>query len=133
MAKNDNWRNFKIFLKENLFGLSISFWIVGFIFLLLSLGWIFYRTELEGGFESYFEATGNWNWWILIGSIIILAITTYLAWSTKKKLDEFNELIDTDSKATFVKNQEELEFLAYQLGPKFQDKVYEKKENFNIK
>jgi hypothetical protein len=131
--KGQTWRTIKEFLKENLWGLSITLWFVSAIFLFLSVLAIFFDEKLKGALLSYADNVGDWNWWIFIVSIVFVGIFTYLMWTTYKKRKEFDELIQTDSKASFVKKLDDLEFLAFQLGPSYQDKVQNKKQSFKIK
>ncbi len=51
---------------------------------------------------------------------------------TIKKHREFNKLIDTDSKAKFVQNQDRIEYLAWLLSARFEKKVQEKKKEFRL-
>ena len=50
-----------------------------------------------------------------------------------KSYTRFNELMETDSKASFVRNIDEIEELAIQLGPDFEKMVIEKRKEFNVK
>lgn len=75
---------------------------------------------------------GNWMVWVLVvGPILLLAGIFYLG-DTVKKYREFNKLIDTDSKAKFVQNQDRIEYLAWLLSARLEKKVEEKKKEFKI-
>jgi len=75
---------------------------------------------------------GNWMVWImLLGPILLLAGIFYLG-DTIKKFREFNKLMDTDSKAKFVQNQDRIEYLAWLLSARFEKQVEEKKKEFKI-
>ncbi len=75
----------------------------------------------------------GWIWWILVGSGIVLFVFGWIFYDYYKKEKRYNELMDTESKSEFIKNREELEYTASALGPKFEDKVFEKAEELNIK
>jgi hypothetical protein len=75
---------------------------------------------------------GNWIVWImLLGPILLLAGIFYLG-DTIKKFREFNKLMDTDSKARFVQNQDRIEYLAWLLSSRLEKQVEAKKEEFKI-
>ena len=62
-----------------------------------------------------------------------LGVFIYLSYSNWKKRSKFEELIDTDSKAEFIKTLDDLEYVAYQLGPKYEERVWDRKQSFKIK
>ena len=75
---------------------------------------------------------GNWMVWIMVlGPILLLAGIFYLG-DTVKKFREFNKLIDTDSKAKFVQNQDRIEYLAWLLSSRLEKQVEAKKKDFKI-
>jgi hypothetical protein len=126
-------KSFGLFLKENQQGLSFALFAVAVIFFALSVIAIFFHTRVGGGFKDFVNYIGNWKYWIIIISIILLLISIYLIYTYNKNLKKFKELMDTDSKAIFVRNIEEIEYLAYELGPAFEDQVDEKKQDLKIK
>jgi hypothetical protein len=132
--KGQFFKSLKNFLKENLLGLSIALFIVSLIFFILSgAAWFLPEDKLSGGLQSFADAIGNWKYWIFLISAATLGISTYLIYSNAKKRSEFNELIETDSKQVFVKNLDDIEYLAFQLGPSYEEKVWDKKQSFKIK
>jgi hypothetical protein len=134
MAKKGKFmKNLKTFFKENTLQLSIALLVIGLLFMTLSIIAIWFQDKVSGGFSSFIDSIGNWKWWILIGAMIITGIGTWLIYSNSKKRVKFNDLINTDSKAKFVRNIDEVEYLAYELGPKYEDMVMDKKESFKIK
>jgi hypothetical protein len=111
--------------------------IIGAIFLILSALGIFLGdndTIKNNDFlQSFFDTLGNYIYWLFI---IMLTLTVACAWlfgDLMLKLQKFNELIKTSSKATFVRKQNELEELAWKLGPKYWDMVIERKRKFKIR
>jgi hypothetical protein len=75
---------------------------------------------------------GNWMVWIMfLGPILLLAGIFYLG-DTIKKFREFNKLMDTDSKARFVQNQDRIEYLAWLLSSRLEKQVEAKKKEFKI-
>lgn len=76
---------------------------------------------------------GHWIvWFMVIGPILLLAGGFYLG-DTVKKYREFDRLIETDSKAKFVQNQDRIEYLAWLLSSRLEKEVEKKKKEFKIK
>lgn len=72
--------------------------------------------------------------WIAVGIGIVAMIGGFLYFHDQNKnFKRFHELIDTDSKALFVRNIDEIEELAVQLGPDYEKMVLEKRELFKVK
>lgn len=89
------------------------------------------------GFLSYLKPAtqmiGNWYLWLVfLGplGIIIFGYLTVDYYLMKKK---FEELINTDSKAQFIKNYKELEELAWKLTTWHRMRLTKKKVEFNIR
>lgn len=75
---------------------------------------------------------GQWNvWTVVVGPILLLAGVFYLG-DTIRKYREFDRLMDTDSKAKFVQNQDRIEYLAWLLSARLEKRVEEKKREFRI-
>ena len=75
---------------------------------------------------------GNWMVWIFVMGPILLVAGVFYVGDTVKKYREFNKLIDTDSKAKFVQNQDRIEYLAWLLSARLEKRVEEKKKEFKI-
>lgn len=83
--------------------------------------------------EDILNAIGNWIVWMtVIGPILLIGGGWYFFDGLRKR-KEFAKLIDTDSKAVFVRNMDRLEELAYYLTEKHRDTFYEKRDGFKIK
>lgn len=75
----------------------------------------------------------NYAWIPLgIGGIVMIASWLYYH-DHNKNYQRFKELIETDSKANFVRNVDEIEELAIQLGPDFEAQVIDKRKEFKVK
>ncbi len=79
------------------------------------------------------ESMDEWAWIpLIIGGIF--AIGGWLYYNDhNKKLKKYEELMETDSKAQFVRNIDEIEELALDLGPDFEKRVVEKRADFKVK
>ncbi len=77
---------------------------------------------------------GAWIVWTAVVGPVLLAGGGWYFFDTIRKRREFTKLLDTESKAKFVRNQDRLEKLAWwYLGSEYVKRVDRKKEEFNIK
>ncbi|HEV8595181.1 MAG TPA: DUF3198 domain-containing protein [Thermoplasmata archaeon] len=77
---------------------------------------------------------GLWHVWVaFLGPLLLLGGGWYF-FDTIRKRREFARLMDIDSKAKFVRNQDRLERLAWMyLGSEYTKRVQKKKDELNIK
>ena len=75
---------------------------------------------------------GRWISWIVVAAPIGLIVCAWWYYDYVKKIRELAELIDTPSKAKFVRNLDEIEYLAWSLPQRYEDKVLTKKKDFKI-
>lgn len=75
---------------------------------------------------------GRWISWIVVAAPIGLIVCVWWYYDYLKKIRELAELIDTPSKAKFVRNLDEIEYLAWSLPQRYEDKVLTKKKDFKI-
>ncbi|MEA3557771.1 MAG: DUF3198 domain-containing protein [Candidatus Thermoplasmatota archaeon] len=72
--------------------------------------------------------------WIPLGLGGLLMISAWLYFHDHNKhYKRFHELMDTDSKANFIRNIDEIEECAIQLGPSFETQVIDKRKQFKVK
>lgn len=82
--------------------------------------------------EDLASPFGNWVAWLAVIGPIAFIVCIWWFYDYVKKSRELAELIDTPSKAKFVRNLDEIEFLAWNLPQRFEDKVLEKKREFKL-
>jgi H+/Cl- antiporter ClcA len=75
---------------------------------------------------------GRWVAWIVVVAPIGLIVCAWWYYDYVKKIRELAELIDTPSKAKFVRNLDDIEYLAWSLPQRYEDKVLTKKKDFKI-
>ncbi len=75
---------------------------------------------------------GRWVTWIVVAAPIGLIVCAWWYYDYVKKIRELAELIDTPSKAKFVRNLDDIEYLAWSLPQRYEDKVLTKKKDFKI-
>jgi uncharacterized membrane protein len=114
-----------------------------FGFLLLILGIILTLLGILGVFiinddspkylKDLNDSVGNWIYWcILVGPVVIIAGAWYF-FDNRQKRKEFKELMETTSKAKFIRNMDRAEFLAWKLTVDHQKQLIEKKKELHIK
>ncbi|WP_455392750.1 DUF3198 domain-containing protein [[Eubacterium] cellulosolvens] len=127
----------KTFYRKYVFQLTFIGFIVSLVFLIISsLGIFLGDHEFVTGNEflqGFFNGVGNWNYWLFIVAITLTIACGWIFGDLSLKLSKFNKLIKTTSKATFVRNQDEIETLAWKLGPRYMDIVDERKQKFRIR
>jgi hypothetical protein len=78
------------------------------------------------------EPFGNWAYWLVVVGPIGLVVCILWFYDYVKKTKELAELIDTPSKAKFVRNLDDIEYLAWSLPQRFEDQVIAKKREFKL-
>jgi hypothetical protein len=127
----------KAFYRKNVQEISFFGFIISLVFLIISSFGIFLSdmdfVKDSSVLQDFFNSIGNWNYWLFIIAITFVIACGWIFGDLMLKLSKFKELIKTTSKATFVRNQEEIETLAWKLGPKYMDLVDERKQHFRIR
>jgi len=121
------------FVHENKPGLCAVGITSGIPLLIISIFSLLY-SDGDGGLERWAnDAVGNWAFWLLILGLLLLVPGIYYLMVFIKQMKEFRELMKTDSKALFIKNQDRIEELAWRLHPKYERMVIEKKLKLKVK
>ncbi|OGS55431.1 MAG: hypothetical protein A3K60_05355 [Euryarchaeota archaeon RBG_19FT_COMBO_56_21] len=93
---------------------------------------IFNLPDFISFFESFLDPLGTWVTWIAVAAPIGLIVCAWWLYDFVKKTRELADLIDTPSKAKFVRNLDDIEYLAWSLPQRFEDKVISKKREFKL-
>jgi len=83
-------------------------------------------------FETFLNPLGTWVTWIAVASPIGLVVCVWWLYDFFKKTRELAGLIDTPSKAKFVRNLDDIEYFAWSLPQRYEDQVMQKKKEFKI-
>jgi len=75
---------------------------------------------------------GAWATWLVVAAPIGLIICVWWFYDYVKKIRELAALIDTPSKAKFVRNLDDIEYLAWSLPQRYEDVVLKKKREFKL-
>ena len=97
-------------------------------------------TFFADGTPSYLSALeelaapfGEWAYWLLVIGPLTLIGAGWWLYDYFKKTRSLARLIATPSKAKFVRNLDEIEYLAWSLPQRFESQVIEQKRRFNIR
>lgn len=94
---------------------------------------------LEDNLPSYLsflkdltEPAGSWAYWGVVVGPLGLVIAIWWLYDYIKKAKKLDGLIATPSKAKFVRNLDDIEYLAWALPRRFEKRVLEKKREFGL-
>lgn len=82
--------------------------------------------------RDFSDPFGSWIAWIVIAAPLGLIVCIWWYYDYVKKTRELADLIDTPSRAKFVRNLDDIEYLAWSLPQRFEDKVLAKKDEFKL-
>ena len=103
-----------------------------FLFVIVTIKF-FSLSTLPVSFQSFLNSIGYWAYYIFVLSLAGLLYFAYLLAVTVAQRRKFEELIYTDSKATFVKNARDLDIISKKLGPSFRARYEVKKDQLRVK
>jgi hypothetical protein len=120
---------FRLELGGFLCAVSVFLTIVGITGVFFDDGLPSYLVPLEDLAEPF----GSWAYWLIVGGPLLLVGGGWWIYDYVKKTRSLRRLIATPSKAKFVRNLDEIEYLAWSLPRRFEVQVFEKKREFNLK
>ena len=121
------------FIHENKPGLCVIAIILGIPSIIISTLSILYNEGDTGLTAWAYDLIENWAFWVMIIGLVLLIPGMYYLATFIKQHREFKELMKTDSKALFIKNQDRIEELAWKLHPNYEKLVIEKKVKLKVK
>jgi len=120
-------------MREFALELSSIIFMVGIIMTFFAILKYGFEDVLPFYLKDILEGIGGWIVWMtVIGPIFILGGGWYFFDGFRRRR-EFGRLMDTDSKAVFVRNYDRLEELAYYLTERHRQQFYDKRDEFKIK
>lgn len=99
----------------------------------LTVIYFFNLIILPSEFQNFLSSSGGWVYYIFFLSIIGLFYFGYVLGRAVIDRRKFEELINSDSKSTFVKNVRDLDIIAKRLGPSFRKRLDDKKEQLKVR
>jgi len=76
---------------------------------------------------------GGWAYWMVIGGMLAFLVGLYQFATHLRDLRDFNALMTEESKANFVRSLDDVEYLAWKLPSKCEERLMEKKKQFGVK
>lgn len=113
----------KPFAVERALELSASMTLIGVILAAISLADIIAGTTGLGG----------WSYWTVIVGLIVFAFGLHWLAGYLRNVRDFKRILEEQSKAAFVKDLDDAEYLAWKLPTRFEDELFEKKRRFGMK
>lgn len=113
--------------------LEVFVFIIGLILLIIGITGVFFPDNSPDFLKSIHRDFGGWIYWSAFGGFLLVLIGGWYMVDNLRKRREFEKLMETDSKAKFIKNKERVEFLAWVLTSDHERRLWEKKKEFGIK
>ena len=104
-----------------------------FLFIVTVADLFYGLNSLPLNLQTFITEIGYWRDYVFILSLVGLLYFIYLFLTTVVQRRKFEELIYTDSKATFVKNAKDLDIISKKLGPSFRARYEVKKDQLRVK
>jgi hypothetical protein len=76
---------------------------------------------------------GGWAYWMVLGGMLAFLFGLYQFACHLRDLRDFNAFMAEESKATFVRSLDDVEYLAWKLPSKCEERLVEKKKQFGVK
>lgn len=113
--------------------ISTMIFLAGLILTILTLNHYVFRPSLPDFFLDIDNRIGPWIVWVAVVGPLILMIGGWYFQDTIRKQREFKRLIQTDSKAKFVRDQTRLVEIARILGTRYWNMLEDKAASFRLK
>ena len=120
-------------LREIRFPVSLLLAILGFVFTISGVVWIFLRESELGLLSRLTEFFGDWNYYLIVVGVIILFAGIWYAYDYINKKKFLLEEIKTDRKSELVKTKTKLERIAKTLPRKYEKMLIEKEEELGLR
>lgn len=106
--------------------------LFGFLSLVGIVGVITDGNGSLSSLDPLIQPFGRWISWIAVIAPIGLIVCLWWLYDYMSKSRKLGKLINTPSKAKFVKNIDDIEYLAWNLPRKFENRVMKKKRELRI-
>ncbi|MBE0519299.1 MAG: DUF3198 domain-containing protein [Thermoplasmata archaeon] len=115
--------------------LSVLMVIVFALVTLVGVVGVFFEDSLPSSISFLSDIStpfGAWVYWLVIMGPIGLVSGIWWLYDYVKKSRKLENLMKTPSKAKFVRNLDDIEYLAWSLPQRFEDRVLERKKGFGL-
>jgi hypothetical protein len=100
---------------------------------LLLSGFVLIELALMSLFTDVSLISTGWAYWLLIAGLILAISGGLWLWRFLSTLSKFRRLLATRSKSDFIKNLDDIEYMAWKLPSKYQRELEVKKSELKIK
>lgn len=119
--------------REIRFPLSLLIFVLGIIFFISSIAWLFFRETNLSLISDLSRFFGDWNYYLIVVGIVLLFVGGWYSYDYIKKKRYLLEEIKTDRKSEFVKKKAELEAIVKSLPKKYERMLREKEEKLGLR
>lgn len=106
--------------------------LIGIVGVYLNMGEGNHLPSALSVLEDLATPFGDWVTWFVVVSPIGLIVCAWWLYDFFRKTRKLAGLIDTPSKAKFVRNIDEIDYLAWSLPQRYEDQVLTKKKELKI-
>ena len=107
--------------------------LAGLASLSLGLLGIYYDDLVAPDGVEYLSDIGAWSYWALLFGVMAAILGGYYTYSHIDKMRKFEAMMENRGRVNFMRDLDEIERLAYELGAAFEARVIERKREFKLK
>lgn len=119
--------------REIKFELSLAVFVGGLLMSVLATFNYFLAAQAPALIRNANAGLGDWIFWVAVLGYPVALGGGYYFVDLLRKRRQFERLMGSPSKATFVRNQDKIERLAWTLSSEYERRVIEKKREFKIR
>lgn len=97
------------------------------------MGLALFMIGLAGFLSSESFGMGGLEYIALLVGILLLLIGIVWMVSYFSRVRRFNALVEENRKAVFIKNMDDVEYLAWRLPSRFEEELHQKKKGFGLR
>jgi uncharacterized membrane protein len=118
--------------KDKIYIIYLIITIASLLFFIISLNDLLFRNHALMSFITL-KSVGNWQYWILLASIIVSSYFAYMFYSIINDMLKFKKLLKSSSKKTFIANLPDLERISKRLGTRYGNLLTQAKHKWGIR
>jgi hypothetical protein len=127
------WKAFKTWWRDaRRWGLPVLTLLTLLLFT-VGVAAVWYKGAFGPDMERAFEGMGGYTSYLFVLGLVLFFGAAYFAAGYILKVREFARLVRTESKSDFIRLQDKIERLAFELGQREQDEVAARKREFRIR
>lgn len=119
--------------REIRFPVSLFVLVLGIIFFISGLVWMFWREAELGVISDLAKFFGGWNYYLLVIGIVLIPIGGWYSYDYIKKKRFLLEELKTDRKSELVKKKGELESVVKALPKRYERMLREKEKKLGLR